>query len=99
MTQSVPVEPEPIRRVRAALEAAGVQGEIRIFAEHLTTAQAAADTLGVELGRIAKSILMFAGGEPVLVVAAGDRRVDRKKVKALLDRGKVTLTEIGRAHV
>lgn len=91
MTQSVPVEPEPIRRVRAALEAAGVQGEIRIFPEHLTTAQAAADALGVELGRIAKSILMFAGGEPVLVVAAGDRRVDRQKVKALLDRGKVTL--------
>lgn len=91
LTQSVPVEPEPIRRVRAALEAAGVQGEIRIFAEHLTTAQAAADALGVELGRIAKSILMFAGGEPVLVVAAGDRRVDRQKVKALLDRGKVTL--------
>lgn len=39
--------------------------------------------MGVELGRIAKSILLFAGQEPVLVVAAGDRRVDRQKVKAL----------------
>ena len=70
MTQRLPMEPEPIRRVRAALAAAGVEGEIRTFTDLLTTAQAAADTLGVELGRIAKSILMFAGGEPVLVVAA-----------------------------
>lgn len=84
-------EPEPLRRVRAALNTAGVRGEIRIYTEHLPTAQAAADALGVELGRIAKSILFLAGGEPVLVVAAGDRRVDRQKVKRLLNRGKVVI--------
>jgi len=85
------MEPEPLVRVRAALRAAGVEGELRTFADHLSTAVAAAATLGVELGRIAKSILMFAGGEPVLVVAAGDQRVDRQKVKVRLNRGKVTL--------
>ncbi|MFZ5817281.1 MAG: YbaK/EbsC family protein [Bacillota bacterium] len=82
---------EPLQRVRAALEAAGVPGEVRLFAEHLPTAPAAAEAVGAELGRIAKSILLFAGGEPVLVVTAGDRRVDRQKVKALLDRGKVVI--------
>lgn len=46
----------------------------------------------MELGRIAKSILLFAGKEPVLVVAAGDRRVDRQKVKALT--GSVTKVKI-----
>lgn len=91
LTQTTPVEPEPIARVRAALRAAGVEGEIRLFGKLLTTAHAAADALGVELGRIAKSVLMFAGGEPVLVVAAGDRRVDRRKVRDRLNRGKVTL--------
>lgn len=81
----------PVERVKAALAAAGVEGEFRIFNEHLPTAAAAAGALGIELGEIAKSILLFAGEEPVLVVTAGDRRVDRQKVKALLDRGKVVV--------
>lgn len=85
------LESEALQRVRAALSAAGVAGEIRLFEEHLPTAPAAAEAVGVELGRIAKSILLFAGGEPVLVVTAGDRRVDRQKVKALMNRGKVTI--------
>lgn len=85
------MEAEPLQRVRAALAATGVSGEIRLFAEHLPTAPAAAEAVGVELGRIAKSILLFAGDQPVLVVTAGDRRVDRQKVKALLDRGKVSI--------
>lgn len=85
------MDSEPLQRVRAALADAGVAGEIRLFEAHLPTAPAAAEAVGVELGRIAKSILLFAGGEPVLVVTAGDRRVDRQKVKALLDRGKVTV--------
>lgn len=84
-------EPEPLQRVRAALRTTGIDGEIRIYTEHLPTAQAAADALGVELGRIAKSILLMAGGKPVLVVTAGDRRVDRQKIKALLNRGKVVV--------
>jgi len=91
MIQGAQMDPEPLARVRAALQAAGVDGEIRIFDAPLTTAVAAAESLGVQLGRIAKSILMFAGGEPVLVVTAGDQRVDRRKVKERLNRGKVTL--------
>lgn len=85
------MESEALQRVRTALARSGVSGEIRLFQEHLPTAPAAAEALGVELGRIAKSILLLAGGEPVLVVTAGDRRVDRQKVKGLLNRGKVTI--------
>lgn len=82
---------EPLERVRAALAAAGVEGELRLMGEHLHTAPAAAEALGVELGRIAKSILLMAGEQPILVVTAGDRRVDRQKVKALLGSGKVSV--------
>lgn len=82
---------EALERVRAALAAAGVEGELRLMAAHLPTAPAAAEALGVELGRIAKSILLMAGEQPVLVVTAGDRRVDRQKVKALLGSGKVSV--------
>jgi prolyl-tRNA editing enzyme YbaK/EbsC (Cys-tRNA(Pro) deacylase) len=50
-----------------------------------TSAQAAA-ALGVEVGQIAKS-LVFRGvrsGRPVLVIAAGDRRVNEQHVATLL---------------
>lgn len=48
------------------------------------TAQEAADALGVELGQIAKSVIMRrrADAATVLIVASGDRRVDERKVAA-----------------
>ncbi|HYF78922.1 MAG TPA: YbaK/EbsC family protein [Symbiobacteriaceae bacterium] len=67
------------------MAARGLTADLKLFDQHLPTAPAAAEALGVELGRIAKSILLFAGQHPVLVVAAGDRRVDRQKVKALTE--------------
>lgn len=81
----------PLDRVRAALTASGCAYQLKLFEEHQPTALAAAATLGVDLGRIAKSILLFSGGQPVLVVTAGDQRVDRQKVKALTGGGKVTI--------
>jgi len=50
------------------------------------TAADAAAALNVELGQIAKSIVFrrLADDRAVLVVASGDRRVDEKKVSALV---------------
>lgn len=84
-------ETEPLQRVRAALAASGGAGEISLLDADVTTAARAAERLGVELGSIAKSIVLWAGAEPVLVVAAGDRRVDRQKVRALLQSGRVRM--------
>lgn len=81
----------PLERVRAALARHDSPAELRLFTDHLPTAQAAADALGIELGRIAKSILLFAGQQPVLVVTAGDQRVDRRKVKQLMGDVKVSI--------
>jgi prolyl-tRNA editing enzyme YbaK/EbsC (Cys-tRNA(Pro) deacylase) len=49
------------------------------------TSQEAADTLGVALGQIAKSVIFRrrADERAVLVVTSGDRRVDEKKVAAI----------------
>lgn len=77
--------------MRAALAANGTDAEFKFFEQHLPTAPIAAEALGVELARIAKSIVLFAGKEPVLVLAAGDRRVDRAKVKALTGGAKVRI--------
>ena len=50
------------------------------------TAQQAADALGVALGQIAKSIIFKRKPDEaaVLVITSGDRRVDEKKVQALV---------------
>lgn len=50
------------------------------------TAQQAADALGVRLGQIAKSIIFRRKSDDaaVLVVTSGDRRVDERKVEALV---------------
>ena len=52
------------------------------------TAQQAADALGIALGQIAKSIIFRRkeDGVAVLVITSGDRRVDEKKVEALVGR-------------
>ena len=46
------------------------------------TVAAAADALGVEPGRIAKTLAVRAGGAPFLLVARGDARLDNRKSKA-----------------
>ena len=50
------------------------------------TSQQAADALGIEVGQIAKSLIFRAvpSGRAVLVIAAGDRRVDEARISALL---------------
>jgi prolyl-tRNA editing enzyme YbaK/EbsC (Cys-tRNA(Pro) deacylase) len=53
------------------------------------TAQEAADVLGISVGQIAKSVIFRRKSDDaaVLVVTSGDRRVDEKKVAALVAPG------------
>ena len=75
-----------VARVRAALEAAGVAGEIRVLADSTRTAIDAA-ALGVTVGQIASSIVFrTAEGKPVLVITSGAHRVDADLVAATLDQ-------------
>jgi Cys-tRNA(Pro) deacylase len=55
------------------------------------TSVEAAQALGVEVGQIAKTILFKSGDKYGLFVAAGDITIDSKKVKALLNGGKVRI--------
>ena len=76
--------PEGFRRVAAALAAAGHPGP-RWLAVAARTSQEAAEALGVSVGQIAKSVVFRRKQDDsaVLVVAAGDRRVDEKRVAAI----------------
>ncbi len=78
--------PASAQRVQAALEAAGVGARVIELTVAARTSQQAADALGIDVGQIAKSLIFRAArsGRAVLVIAAGDRRVDETKVTAAL---------------
>ncbi len=73
-----------VRRVEAALAAAGVPGRPVALPEAATTARAAADQLGCEVGAIANSLVFEADGNPLLVLTSGSHRVDTARVAAVL---------------
>ena len=77
---------EGVQRVAQALQQAGHLHAPVMLSDAARTAQEAADGLGVQLGQIAKSVIFRrkADESAVLVVTSGDRRVDEKKVSALV---------------
>jgi len=80
--------PEGVQRVAAALADKNHPHAPVMLADAARTAQQAADALGIEVGQIAKSIIFRrkADGMAVLVITSGDRRVDEKKVEALVGK-------------
>jgi len=80
--------PEGVQRVSQALQEAGHPHLPVMLDGAARTAQEAADGLGVQLGQIAKSVIFKRkeDGVAVLVVTSGDRRVDEKKVSALVGK-------------
>ncbi|MBK9244662.1 MAG: YbaK/EbsC family protein [Burkholderiales bacterium] len=78
--------PASAQRVQAALDGLGIDSRIVELPVAARTSQQAADALGIEVGRIAKSLVFRAGhsARAVLVIAAGDRRVDEARVAAAL---------------
>jgi prolyl-tRNA editing enzyme YbaK/EbsC (Cys-tRNA(Pro) deacylase) len=78
--------PEASQRIAALLKQAGHPHTPVMLDDAARTAQQAADALNVQLGQIAKSIIFRRKPDDaaVLVITSGDRRVDEKKVQALV---------------
>jgi prolyl-tRNA editing enzyme YbaK/EbsC (Cys-tRNA(Pro) deacylase) len=78
--------PEGTQRVAQWLRAHGHPHPPVLLDDAARTAQQAADGLGVALGQIAKSIIFRRKGDDaaVLVVTSGDRRVDERRLQALV---------------
>ena len=70
-------------RVKEVLEGQGIDFEIRILDKAVRTAKLAAEALGCEVGQIANSLIFrdCAEDRAVLVMCAGDRRVDPGKIR------------------
>ncbi len=72
------------KRVSTYLEEKGIEAHVVTLDESTRTSQLAADALGCTVAEIAKSIVFKAEEKAIVVVISGDRRVDAKKVGALI---------------
>jgi len=78
--------PEGVQRVVQVLQARNHAHHPVMLDAACRTARQAADALGVAVGQIAKSIIFRRESDDIaiLVITSGDRRVDEKKVAALV---------------
>jgi prolyl-tRNA editing enzyme YbaK/EbsC (Cys-tRNA(Pro) deacylase) len=80
--------PEGVQKIAQFLQDKGHPHGPRMLDDAARTAQQAADALGIAVGQIAKSIIFRRKSDDaaVLVITSGDRRVDEKKVDALVGK-------------
>lgn len=71
-----------IERVKAYFRAYGLEENIQEFEVSSATVQLAAEALYCEPQRIAKTLSFMINGDAVLVVTAGDAKIDNAKYKA-----------------
>ena len=71
-----------IESARVHLARYGAEKRIIELAESSATVELAAHALGVEGARIAKTLSFMVAGEPLLVVFAGDARINNQAFKA-----------------
>ncbi len=71
-----------IEAVRAYFAQYGMEDRIREFDVSSATVELAAQALGCEPCRIAKTLSFLVDGHAILIVAAGDARIDNPRYKA-----------------
>ena len=71
-----------IEKVRAFMQVRGYAHRIQEFSVSSATVELAAAALGCEGSRIAKTLSFAIGERTILIVAAGDARIDNPKYKA-----------------
>lgn len=70
-----------IEKVREYFKQFGIENRIRELGESSATVALAAHALGVTEGRIAKSMSFDIGGKYIIIVLAGDVKIDNHKFK------------------
>ena len=71
-----------IEKVRAYFEGYGMADRVLEFPVSSATVELAAQALGCEPCRIAKTLSFLVEDKPILIVAAGDAKIDNPKYKA-----------------
>ena len=99
MTVSRQLPEATLRFVERAREA-GLRVDPTVFPEGTRTATEAAAAIGCEVGAIVKSLLFMVDRAPVVVLMAGDRRVDTARLPEALGSDEATRASLDevRAH-
>ena len=71
-----------IEKVREYFRPLGMEARIREFSVSSATVELAAVAVGVEGARIAKSLSFKVDDQPIIIVVAGDTKVDNSRYKA-----------------
>lgn len=71
-----------IEKVKAYFKGFGMEDQVREFEVSSATVELAAQALNCAPQRIAKTLSFLVDGQAVLIVAAGDARIDNPKYKA-----------------
>jgi prolyl-tRNA editing enzyme YbaK/EbsC (Cys-tRNA(Pro) deacylase) len=88
LADQIDLSQDPSSRVQAALDALELGIKVQRFGRSTGTAPEAAAAIGCELGAIVKSLCFLVDDQPVLVLAAGDRRVDDKALRRIFNVSK-----------
>ena len=71
-----------VEKVELYLRKFGAEKKIKKFEKSTATVEEAAKALNCEPARIAKTLSLYADDRIILIVAAGDTKIDNKKFKA-----------------
>lgn len=71
-----------IEKVKKYFAEIGEPERVLEFEQLTATSEQAAEALGCEVGRIAKTISVFVDKKPALILMSGDMKLDNKKFKA-----------------
>ena len=71
-----------LEKVKEYFKQYGMENRVREFEMSSATVELAAEALNCEPCRIAKTLSFMADGRPILIVAAGDTKIDNPKYKA-----------------
>jgi prolyl-tRNA editing enzyme YbaK/EbsC (Cys-tRNA(Pro) deacylase) len=87
------LEKAAVKRFQEAATLHGITGQVNVLAESARTAVDAANSLGIEVGQIASSLIFkLPTGNPLLIITSGRHRVDTDLVAKNLG-----IAELGRA--
>jgi prolyl-tRNA editing enzyme YbaK/EbsC (Cys-tRNA(Pro) deacylase) len=81
--------PGGVDRFLEAARAAGLEPDVRRFAEGTKTAEAAARAVGCQVGQIVKSLVFVADGDAILALTSGANRADPERLAALVGADEV----------
>lgn len=74
-----------IERVKEYFREAGLEERIKVLGDSSATVELAAKALGCEPELIAKTMSLTVKGNPILVVTAGDAKIDNRKFRSHFD--------------